>query len=222
MSNANKFNIWTFDSIKSNCSGKILEIGSGLGNISKSFIDNNYDIYLSDIRLNYREFIIKQFSFPNNKVLNIDIASENFEDEHPDLLSKFDTVFCLNVVEHIKNDRLAVSNMMKLLKKEGKLIVLVPAYQWLYNGFDETLEHYRRYTKKSLSEIMVSEGKLVTSYYFNTIGILGWFVSGAIFKNKKLPKKEVTLYNKLVPIIKMIDKITFRSFGLSVVCVIEK
>lgn len=222
MSTANKFNSWTYDVIKNNCNGHILEIGSGIGNISKNFIDNGHDIYLSDIRNNYRDFLKNKFKLTKDKVLNINIASESFDKEYPELLNKFDSVFCLNVVEHIENDKLAVANMKKLLKEGGKLTVLVPAYQWLYNGFDKTLEHYRRYTKNTLREIMGANSKIIDSYYFNSIGIFGWFVSGKIFKNKILPEKEVKLYNYLVPFIKFFDWITFRSFGLSVVCVIRK
>jgi 2-polyprenyl-3-methyl-5-hydroxy-6-metoxy-1,4-benzoquinol methylase len=53
------------------------------------------------------------------------------------------------VVEHIKDDRLAIANCKKLLKKNGHLIILVPAYRYLYNEFDKELEYYRRYNKNA-------------------------------------------------------------------------
>ncbi len=56
-------------------------------------------------------------------------------------------------MEHIENDHLAIHNCRKLLKKGGKLIILVPAFQSLYNGFDKELYHYRRYTKHTLNKL---------------------------------------------------------------------
>lgn len=222
ISGANKFNQWMFETIAPYNTGTILEIGSGIGNISQFFLKENRQIYMSDLRLNYREFIIKKFKVDDQRVLDVDIVHEKFTEKYSHLLGKFDSVFCLNVVEHIKDDNLSVSNMMKLLKEGGHLTVLVPAYQALYNGFDTRLEHYRRYNKKSLLKLMSKHGTLVNAFYFNSIGILGWFVSGKIFKNKTILKGEMKIYNYLVPFIKLIDRMLLRKVGLSVVCIIKK
>jgi hypothetical protein len=112
--------------------------------------------------------------------------------------------------------------MMRLIKVGGKLTVLVPAYHFLYNGFDVTLEHYRRYNKKTLLELMTKHGALIKVFYFNSVGILGWFVSGNIFRNKTILKGEMKIYNFLMPLIKLADKMMLQKIGLSVVCVIEK
>src|SRR6185295_819539 len=100
------------------------------------------------------------------------------------LMGTFETVFALNVVEHIENDMLAIRNCHKLLKKGGKLIILVPAFQSLYNGFDKELYHYRRYTKHTLNKLFKENSfHLVESKYFNALGILGWYVSGKLQRN---------------------------------------
>lgn len=220
MSLANKLNQWMYQTILPFCSGKILEVGSGLGNISQYFIREKKDIYLSDIRSNYRERLANRFCLSNDKILDIDIVQPDFNNRNKALLGQFDSIFCLNVVEHIENDKLAVENMFNLLKKGGYLIILVPAYQNLYNNFDKTLEHYRRYNKKTLTNIM--KGKPIKTFYFNSIGIIGWYVSGKILKNKTLPEKEVKLYNYFVPVIKLIDKFTFNKLGLSVISISQK
>lgn len=219
---ANKFNNWMYETISPFCPGHILEIGSGVGNISQYFIEDNKDIILSDIRLNYRNIIKTKFNLDHTKVIDIDISPLDFANIYPELTGKFDSVFCLNVVEHIKDDNISIENMMKLLKKGGKLTVLVPAHQYLYNGFDVNLEHYRRYDKKSILKLMCKHGNLIKVFYFNSIGILGWFVSGKLLKNDTIQKGEMKLYNYLVPFIKFFDKLTFNRIGLSVVCVIEK
>lgn len=222
ISEAGKFNKWMYDTIRPHTAGKILEIGSGVGNISQFFVHDNADITVSDIRENYREILKNKFSLPDDKVIDIDIAHPEFETAYPHLVGAFDSVFCLNVVEHIENDSLAAKNLALLLKKGGYLTVLVPAYQSLYNGFDKTLEHYRRYTKKSLETIMRPNGTIQQTFYFNFVGIFGWWVSGKLFGNKSIPEGEMKLYNTLVPAIKLIDKLTFKKMGLSVICVLKK
>jgi 2-polyprenyl-3-methyl-5-hydroxy-6-metoxy-1,4-benzoquinol methylase len=225
LSSANKFNRWMYESIGRDCVGNILEIGSGIGNISAYFLKDNRPLHLSDIRPIYCERLQQRFgSEPSLQgISQLDIATVNFETTYPELVGKFDTVFILNVVEHIQDDRLAIGNCMKLLKKYGKLIVLVPAYQSLYNGFDEGLEHYRRYNKKNLISLLKTSGlTIVKSYYFNLIGILGWYVSGKIEKNKTIPAGEMKLYNYFVPIFRIVDRIFLNSAGLSVIAVARK
>lgn len=222
VSKANNLNNWMYETIMPYCKGSILEIGSGIGNISEYFIKNNFDISVSDLRKNYREILKEKFSLSENKVLDLDIVDTNFDEKYKGLTCSFDSIFSLNVVEHIKDDDLAIKNMVKLLKPGGSLIILVPAYQSLYNNFDLTLEHYRRYNRSSLTKLMGRHGKIVHSFYFNAVGILGWWVSGKIFKNKMIPEGEMKLYNKLVPIIKIADKVLLNRIGLSVICVIKK
>lgn len=222
ISDAGKFNKWMYDTIRPYNTGKILEIGSGVGNISQFFVRDNADITVSDIRENYRHILQQKFSLPDDKVIDIDIAHPDFANEYPTLIGVFDSVFCLNVVEHIENDALAAKNLALLLKKGGHLTVLVPAYQSLYNGFDKTLEHYRRYTKATLNKIMAPNGAVQHTFYFNFVGIFGWWVSGKLFGNKSIPEGEMKLYNTLVPAIKLIDKLTFKKMGLSVISVLKK
>jgi SAM-dependent methyltransferase len=220
ISGASAFNRWMYTSIAPYCKGNILEIGSGVGNISHHFIDSGQQIALSDIRENYREVLQKEF--PANKVYDIDIVDPAFDTVHKELLGKFDSVFALNVVEHVKDDKVAMANMSKLLKPGGKLTVLVPAHQWLYNGIDRALEHYKRYDRKSLSSLMHEYGTPVKTFYFNAMGIPAWWVSGAIFRQKTIPAGEMKLYNTFVPLFRLVDVICGARIGLSVVGVIQK
>lgn len=218
---ADHFNEWMYNTISPNCNGRILEIGSGIGNISQFFIRDKKEIVLSDLRDNYCE-IIKQ-KYTNNEVIKIDLVHNDFENEYKNLTGTFDAVFALNVVEHIEDDVLAIANCKKLLKTGGKLTILVPAYQFLFCDFDVELEHYRRYTKKPLIKIMkANDLKIHKTFYFNFIGILGWFFTGKILKKKTIPEGQMGLFNLLVPIFKLADFLTFRKIGLSVICVSEK
>ena len=219
---ADKFNDWMYKTIRPYCEGSVLEIGSGIGNISQFFANNNHQITLSDIREGYCENLKEKFGDKENvkDVLLMNLTDPEFENKFSSYFESFDSIFSLNVVEHIEDDVLALKNCKKLLKKGGKLVILVPAYQSLYNQFDTELEHYRRYTKKTLNDIFQKANiPLVRSWYFNFMGIFGWWVSGKLQKNKTVPKGQMGLYNKLVPIFKIIDKIMLNQFGLSVISV---
>lgn len=216
ISDAENFNKWMYETIKPFCKGKVLEVGSGIGNISSLFIGNKFNITLSDIRENYCAYLKREH--PDVNVLLLDLTHPDFDQVYADQLNQYDTVFALNVVEHIKDDSLALRNCNKLLTIGGNLIILVPAYQSLYNRFDQELEHYRRYTRKNLGEIFrKNEFQIINSRYFNFMGIPGWYVSGKLQGNKTIPKSQMQLYNKLVPIFRLVDKIFFNRIGLSVI-----
>lgn len=225
ISDATSFNDWTFDVIKPWCTGKILEIGSGIGNISARFISRKADITLTDIRNNYLAFL--QEKYPHlqreNKIRHLDLVHPDFNNLYSNLFSQFDTVFSLNVIEHIENDRLAVENCMRLLKPGGRLILLMPAYQSLYNNFDRELFHFKRYNRKEMIQLLKrSGGSNISSFYFNAAGIPGWFFSGKLLKYKTIPQSQMNLFDKLVPVFRLVDRLLMRKTGLSVIGIGEK
>lgn len=222
---AHHFNRWMYSTIKPFCKGNILEVGSGLGNISEYFLTDKSNILLTDIRDIYCKSLHEKFDNFSNLlgVETMNLVDAEFDKKFGKYFNTFDTVFALNVIEHILNDQLAVSNCYKLLKPEGHLIILVPAYPWLFNNFDKELEHYRRYTRKQLESLFLSCNlKIYHSQYFNAAGIAGWFVSGKMQHHKIIPTGQICLYNKLVIIFKLFDRLIFNSFGLSEITVGEK
>ena len=207
-----------YDTIRPYCNGNILEIGSGIGNISQFFIAEGTHITLSDIRTNYCDIL--KTKFKNSSVVVLNLVDADFDEKYAHLFETFDSVFALNVVEHIENDVLALANIKKLLKKNGKAVILVPAYQSLYNQFDVELEHYRRYTLTSLRSVFEKTSYAVEkSWHFNFIGIFGWFVSGKLLGKKTIPEGQMSFYNTLVPVFRLIDRCVFNLMGLSAITV---
>ncbi len=220
ISKADKFNRWMFRTIEPYCTGRVLEIGSGIGNISAFFLEQGYSIMLSDIRIHYTEALKNKFShFPNLQgAVNIDLVDPDFREKYKSMNGYFDTVFALNVVEHIDDDKLAVQNCRFLLREGGNLIILVPAYMALYNQFDKNLGHFRRYTKNSLESLISGAGfEILHRQYFNLAGILGWYFSGSILRKQTIPEGQMGLYNLLVPVFRIVDKLIQNKAGLSVI-----
>lgn len=82
ISSADKFNQWMYETIAPFCTGTILEIGSGIGNISQFFIKENKSFFMSDIRLNYRNYIKNKFELEDKRVFDIDISDLDFRNKH--------------------------------------------------------------------------------------------------------------------------------------------
>ena len=85
-------------------------------------------------------------------------------------------MICANVLEHIEDDFVGLTNIYKALKPDGRVIILVPHGKWLFSSLNRVLGHYRRYSDDQLLEIMEKAGfhieKVIKS--FNRIGGLAW------------------------------------------------
>ncbi len=217
---ADHFNKWMFNQFKHQLKGEVLEIGSGIGNISELVIKESYSITLSDYNEEYCDFLKNKFSgFDNVKgIISIDLLHPQFENKYASLKEKFDSIFLLNVIEHIEQDHQAIRNCNYLLRPNGHLILLAPAYPWLFCSFDKQLGHYRRYTLESLKMLLKKEKlSIISGSYFNFLGIAGWLLFGKIFNKKMLGNNEMSAFNRIVPFATLIDKLILKRIGLSVI-----
>lgn len=139
---------------------KILDFGCGSGFLVGKLQEQGYNAYgtdQSDEAINYRRDLVKNLSIQSTEKIG-------FPDD------SFDLVMALDVVEHIKDDALAVRELERVLKPGGFIIYTVPAYQWLWGVQDEVAQHYRRYTVGSLSKLVRqnTDLKIFRKTYFNT------------------------------------------------------
>jgi 2-polyprenyl-3-methyl-5-hydroxy-6-metoxy-1,4-benzoquinol methylase len=223
--NATHFNQWMFDTIRPYCKGHVLEVGSGIGNISRLFLEHSIPLTVTDLRAEYCQMLQQKFGHHPflRGIASIDLAIPDFKEQYNDQLQQFDTVIALNVIEHIEDAERAINNCKQLLRPGGHLVILVPAYQSLYNLFDVELGHYVRYTAKSLTHLLKSASlDIIHRQYFNAVGIAGWMVNGRILRKRLIPRKQLQLFDKLMPVIKLIDALTFHKIGLSVIAVGRK
>ena len=145
--------------------------------------------------------------------LNIKIAKERgikklyrFEKvEEMNIGIKFNLVTCLDVLEHIDNDKEFLEGLRKLIKKDGYVLVTVPAYKFMWTNLDLLLGHYRRYSNKDLKKLFIKSGYkiLKSSYFFTTISPP--FILFRIYQ--KLFGKAKSLKNHAIPVPNFINKI---------------
>jgi 2-polyprenyl-3-methyl-5-hydroxy-6-metoxy-1,4-benzoquinol methylase len=104
-----------------------------------------------------------------NDTLNLNIINGSIL-ELPFADGEFDMVCALDVIEHVEDDFLAVSEMKRVCKSGGLVVVTVPAFMLLWSNHDEVNHHFRRYTMSNLKEIF-SKLNLTTvkATYFNTL-----------------------------------------------------
>ncbi|RJR26074.1 class I SAM-dependent methyltransferase [Candidatus Microgenomates bacterium] len=193
----------------------VLEVGSGIGNITRLLVKKERIVVPSDIDKQSLEKLSLQFG----NALFLDIA----KNPPQNLAQKFDSVVMLNVLEHIKNDLQALENVLKLLKPGGKLILLVPSHMCLYSDYDCKVGHQRRYNLREVQEKLRKVGfKIIKINYFNKLGALGWFYNFKVRKRTYFPKPFIFSMNAVSGLTQLIDKVIAFPFGLSVICIAEK
>ncbi len=216
---ADNYNAWIAARLRPHIKSPVLEVGAGTGNIS-SFFTNHKDLTLTDIDESLVKYLSAKFKSKKNVHAEVFDISRSLSK----VKNQFKTVFSVNVLEHIKDDNLALINMNKLLVKNGKLVVLVPAKKNAFKSLDKHLGHYRRYEKKELALKIKKAGFEVESIeYFNVLGLLSWiirdFISGG---HPHLKPDQVKLFDFFVPILKAIEPSIGLPFGISLIAVGKK
>ena len=142
-----------------------------------------------------------------------------------------DTVTMLDVLEHIEKDVDQVKKVHAALQKEGEFVIVVPAHPFLYGVRDIQMGHYRRYTKKALSELLTSNGFTVRYIrHWNVLGLIPYMVSEKILhKPLQVGLREHTEGGLLGNLVrwclhqwfKIVENNVNFGVGLSIICVAE-
>jgi SAM-dependent methyltransferase len=189
-----------FDRLRRWIGRRVLEIGSGIGNLSAFLVDRER-LVLTDTREEYLSRLRERFA--DNP--NVSVARLNLPDDHATLAGqRFDTIICLNVLEHVENDRGSLVAIRAMLAPGGRLALLVPALPALYGTMDRELGHHRRYKRGALSDLLRATGfKLAHIEYFNLAGVPGWWFAGRVLRRPIIPAGSLKLYDALVPLFRL-------------------
>jgi len=185
------------------CGMRVLEIGSGTGNLTRQLIPRRRYV-ASDINPLYlhtlaalkrdRPYLEAQYTDVT------DLAS------FPSMEERFDTVICLNVIEHVEDDRGALSNIRSALAPGGRAIVLVPHGGSLFGTLDEVLGHKRRYTEASLRRLAEDAGFTVRQVIrFNRVGSAAWWLNGRLLRRRSFGLLQMMALNLLTPVFRVVD-----------------
>jgi len=219
MSNTHHFNKWLASRLRPYLGNNVLEIGAGIGTMTLEFLPTDHYTCSDTDPLHIMTLKNMFMNRPNVDVLKLNIGGT---EEIRAVDRRYDTILCLNVLEHLQNDDQALKNISELLVKGGKLILVVPNCPNLYNSLDRTLGHVRRYRVKDVHNLLTSSGfKITYLKTFNKVSILGWFINGTLLKRTRFSKVQLKIYDCFVWFWKLIDP--FLPWpGQSIIAVAEK
>lgn len=224
ISQSQRFNNWLYEEILPGLYGDILEVGSGIGTFTDKLISSfpTSNITLTDISLEYVKKLNNKYS-GNTKISTYHLDLNSKMDYERIGYGKFDSIVAINVLEHVEKDEFALGQLYRMLKDKGTLILLVPCHGFLYNVIDRSVGHFRRYTKSDLgAKIRKTEFAIDRMFYFNALGIMGWYLNGNLFKNSQVNGAGLKVLDVLVPILKRTERITGKRAGLSIICYLKK
>jgi SAM-dependent methyltransferase len=136
-----------------------------------------------------------------------------------------DYLYSLNVLEHISEDAAVVKIWFKKLRPGGKVLVFVPAFQSLYTSMDRKVGHIRRYTRKSLHDLMSQAGLNINKvFYADSIGMLATIIYKILDNGEGgINLRLLKIYDRWAfPLSRLLDTFLHPFFGKNVVIIATK
>jgi len=220
LAEANNYNAWLFDAVRPYVGKRVLEIGAGIGTFT-SLLREQEHVTATDMD----EACLAELSSRFSSSVSVEVMRLNITEisrgQREMLRQKdFDTIIGLNVLEHIRDDILALKNL-RLLVSSGRLLLIVPALRGLYGVEDKAVGHFRRYAKLELVEKLSKAGWRIEKIgYLNSFGAILWFIKNRIMKSPATSPGNVRVYDKLiVPFLSRMERKIPVPFGQSLVAI---
>jgi len=219
---ASNYSSWILESFRPYIGRRVLEVGLGHGALRAMLPP--LDEYVG-IDLDAEAIDDARFKYPADTYIVADISTPGLRDRIG--MDDFDTVLCLNVLEHVEDDASALAQLLSVLRPGGHLSLFVPAFPALYSDMDRMAGHCRRYTRAAIGRLATEKrADLVVNRYFNAIGGVGWWLN-KLGRHQSLDdpsvNRQIELFDRwLVPLSRRVDRVTSSFFGQSIVCVFQK
>src|SRR5438874_3531027 len=214
-----RYNKWIWERVQPFVGQRVLEVGAGSGTMTR-FLYGRELIVTTDKERPYIDRLRNAFRRrPGIIVERLDLDNDDALD-----LSRyaFDTVLCINVLEHTADDAAALRRANQLLQPGGRIVVFVPAGKDLYGSLDRGVGHQRRYEKDELMEkLRQAEFEVEEVAFQNEIARLAWWLNSRVLNRQGLPSAQSRIFDRLVPMLKTLEG-DRPSSGLSLIAVGRK
>jgi len=199
------FNLWMADTIRPFVGQRVLEIGAGMGNLTRYLSRRRQRYVATDLDAEHLVRLRNRLRHrPKLETAMLDLSRT--QDFLP-FANAMDTVICLNVLEHLEDDLACLGNIHSALSPGGRAIILVPEGQNLFGQMDVVLGHFRRYSREQLRARMEEAGFSVeTVLNFNRVSRPAWFVSSRLLRRSRLGRFQLKLFDKMVWLWRRIDR----------------
>ena len=132
----------------------------------------------------------------------------------------FDAILYIDVIEHIEDDAGELRMATQRLAPGGRLIVLVPAHQFLFSPFDAAIGHYRRYSRASLRAIGPPGCRLEMLWMLDSVGFFAAVANRYLLRAAMPTARQIGVWDRLmVPLSRWLDLFTAHRFGKSLVAI---
>ncbi|HJQ95418.1 MAG TPA: glycosyltransferase [Acidimicrobiia bacterium] len=210
---------WTIAQFDSHLGDRVLEAGTGMGNLTRHLLRKSRLVGV-DLDPFYAKSLDRRWGqFSNFEMIEGDLEDSGLYEKLG--LAEFDSVLCVNVLEHLDHPDRSLDGFARVLRSGGKAILLVPAHQWLYSTVDRAIEHRTRYERADFEALIKASGLVVESMFeFNRFGVVGWLFNKAT-GSATIRKWQARAYSILLPLAKVVERMRFLP-GLSLVAVARK
>ena len=141
-----------------------LEVGCGTGFVIQAVQEHNPKAVLCGSDYFEEGLVHARKHMPSINFTQQDARKMDDED-------LYDVIGAFDVIEHINEDELVLSNLSRALKSRGHLLVTVPQHRWLWSVVDEHACHVRRYTRSELVG-KVTQAGLTVNYVTSFVSLL--------------------------------------------------
>ena len=220
MTQAKRYFDWQSDLSKAQLGRRVLEVGCGLGNFTERLLDRELVLGIDIDPQCVRHHQARFAGQPQVRSRVLDALDPAFlELRHEGI----DSIVCLNVLEHIEQDRTVLERMQEVLPSGGRVVLMIPAFMALYGPIDRHLGHYRRYTRAGLTETAMRAGLRPRQlHYMNSVGFFGWWLNSKMQRQQQSEAQIATFDNYVVPVMARVEGWVRPPFGQSLFAVLEK
>jgi glycosyltransferase involved in cell wall biosynthesis len=219
LARADRYNRWMFHQLAPWLGQRVLEIGAGIGNLTRFLLGREL-VLATDLNPRYLRILANTFE----RHTRVEVAALDLRDFDPAPLAArgIDTIICLNVLEHVEDDREALRRLHAALAPRGRLLLLVPAHRALYGAIDRAIGHCRRYERAELVARLEDAGfRIEHTGFFNRLGVIGWYVNSVLLRRTQVPGLQLQVQNLLVPLMRAETALPL-PFGLSLIAVAQR
>ena len=216
---------WSHQLFKSYIGRRILDAGCGVGNFTATVEETAEYVLAAD--LSPKNLQILQDRFEGSRV--VEIAKVDLEtDQKFCRMKKIDTIVCLDLLEHVQDDVALLESFFSIIQAGGHLLVKVPACRWLYGAIDIASGHYRRYAPQELRKKAENAGwETLRVGYMNLAGVMPYWIKSRLLKkdvnfSRTFKPWQLGLLKRIVPILKILDRITGPPIGQSIILIARK
>jgi SAM-dependent methyltransferase len=195
--------------------GQTLEVGCGIGQFTQDLRQFSPGVQVTGVEPD--PAFHAQFRHNNPDIpLLVGTAQE--------ISGQWDCIVCVNVLEHIKEDRREIETYKQLLKNGGHLCIFVPARQEIYAPVDAKFGHHRRYAKPDLRRKVEASGLQVTRLeYFNPIGYFTWWMACKLLGRQSFSLGSIRLFDRwILPVSLAAGRLLGNPIGQSLILVATK